>query len=662
MRRHDEPFIPAKQQLPEITVKVVLLALCLTLVLAASNAYIALKMGLLTSASIPAAILSMGILRRFRDTNILQNNLVQTAASAGEAVAGGVVFTVPALILMNYWQNFPYWACAAIALVGGLLGVLFSIPLRRLLMTEPHLNFPEGKAVAEVLMIGEKNVLGLKDILLGGFFGATLQLSQTGLKIIASKMQYWFVAGRELLGFGVGFSPTMIGVGYLIGFNVSVSIFIGALIGWLICVPLLSNYYGLAAGASGNVTGLVMQLWDVKIRYIGIGAMLVAGLWTLLQLLKPFALSLSTSFKVFSRDKKPKESLLRTEKDMPLWGVLLGVVLLLVLLYGLFEYLFPLQQLGLASGWNEFILLGAVAYVLVIGFIFSAICGYFSGLVGVTATPGSSVIIAGLLFCALMLRVLLQLHHVGEGAHTQAYLSAAVTAIIIGSVITGAAAIANDNIQDLKVGHIVGATPWKQQLMLMLGVVVASLVIPPVMQLLFNVYGIGTHLPHPGMDPTQALAAPPAALMAALAQGIFKHNLPWSMIYVGAGIMVFAIMVNYCLSKKGYGFSALGVATGIYLPFSTTTPLFIGGLIAFLCQRSCGKASQSSEQRGILLACGMVVGASLMDVVLAIPFAMLHSPNALRIMPPSWNLVAELLAVLIMVGIGRWFFVVRKSS
>jgi len=239
---HDS-FIAPETNLPEITIKVVVLSIILAVVLAVSNTYLALKIGLVTSASIPAAIISMGILRFFRKSNILENNLVQTAASAGEAIAGGIVFTIPALIIIRYWTHFSYWETFFIAFCGGVLGVLFSIPLRGVLMTEPNLRYPEGSAIAEVLKVGSSRALGLKNLVLGGIVGAGIEFAQTGLKIVASSVQLWFTTTRAIFGFGAGFSATMIGVGYLIGFDIGLSIFIGAVIAWLISVPVFTGVY-----------------------------------------------------------------------------------------------------------------------------------------------------------------------------------------------------------------------------------------------------------------------------------------------------------------------------------------------------------------------------------------------------------------------------------
>lgn len=628
------PYILPEQSLKEFSFQVILLSILLTLVLAVANAYLALKVGLLTSASIPAAMISMGILRFSKSSNILQNNLVQTAASAGEAVAGGIVYTVPALIMIHYWQHFPYWTNVGIAFVGGVMGVLFSIPIRHVLVAQQSLPFPEGRAIAEVLKIGNDHGSGLKPLLWGGILGAGIELLQTGFKVLASSVQMWYFAGRTLIGFGGGFAPGMIGAGYLMGFSLSISIFMGAILGWLITVPILGKIYS-SLNYQLSPQHAVVALWDTSIRYMGVGAMLLAGLWTLGSLLKP----LLTNLKASSWLVNKKQHILRTERDLPLSVVILTGIGIAVLCYWLFNYSFPWHLLQLTQISSPIFLLIAVAYVLVLGFIIAGICAYFSGLVGVTATPGSAVIISGLLIAALSIRFLLNLQ--GSVTSTQ-WLGAAAVTILVGSIIEGAAAIANDNAQDLKVGHLLGATPWKQQCMLILGVSVASLVIPLVMETLFQGYGVGDVLPDPNMDISQTLPAPPAALMAAVTLGVFNHGLPWHMVGVGCGLALVMIITNYWLTqRKGCRFSVLGVAIGIYLPLQSSIPLCLGGLIAGIVEHGMKKyptiAQGAIKQRGMLLACGLLAGSALMDVGLAIPFALTRNPDQWRLVPLSWE-------------------------
>ena len=288
---------------PEITFRGIILGVILAIVLAASNTFLALKIGFVTSASIPASIFAMGILRFFKKNNVLENNMVQTCAYAGEAVAVGVVFTVPALIIIHYWTQFNYWENFAIAVSGGILGVLFTIPLRKVLVTSKELPFPEGNAIVHVLQVNSKKAVSLREMLLAGSVGGLLEIAQSGLKIIASSTQAFFLAGKTLIGFSVGFSATLIGAGYLIGFTVGFSLLIGAIIAWVVCVPLLSQFNEVSLHGATAVSD-ALALYGPKVRYIGIGAMLVAGLVTLASLVKPIAKSIQQSLLTFSRNNR----------------------------------------------------------------------------------------------------------------------------------------------------------------------------------------------------------------------------------------------------------------------------------------------------------------------------------------------------------------------
>jgi len=650
--------IDTKKQLPEITKRVISLSILLTMFLAISNAYLALKVGILASASIPAAIISMAILKRKNGASILENNLVQTAASAGEAIAGGIVYTAPALILIHFWSDFGYWENVAIALIGGMLGVLFSIPLRKTLVTQPQLQFPEGKAIAEVLRAGHAGKISFSDIFKGGLLGAFLEFVQTGLQVVSQQAGIWFKALNTVWGFGLGFSAPMFGVGYLVGFRLGVSLIIGALLCWLIGIPMtgLLNTKHLA---DANAAEIAQKLWSDNWRYIGVGAMLTAGLMTMGQLVKPFIVSIRDAWRSF-KVSNHRRSLEPTEADIPLIYVFGGVLLCSIALIALFEWQLPIQQIGAPNQWAWPIILTSVLYVLIIGFIFCAITGYFSGLVGVTASPGSAIIIAGLLFAAIILRLVLGFS-VGADIASSKLAAAAVT-IFIGAIITGAAAIANDNIQDLKVGYILGATPWKQQLMLILGVIVAALIIPMVMQLLFKVYGIGDVLPGLNMDPTKALPAPPAAMMAAVTLGVFDYNLPWQLMGLGAAIIGCFGILNQLAFMHSKHLSLLGIAMGIYLPLATSTPLFLGGLVSYLAKYALMKQSlnsdiaQSKKRRAVLVACGLVSGAAVMNIVLAVPFILGQSPDVLAIMPEHLLPFAHLLGLIAGGAICIWLY------
>ncbi len=644
----------------ELRPRSIILAIILTALLAMSNSYLALRLGILTSASIPAAIISMGILRCFKNANILENNLVQTAASAGEAVAGGIVYTIPALIIIQYWDHFDYFTNFMIAASGGILGVLFSIPLRHLLVHDDTLAFPEGRAIAEVLKSQEEGS-GIKDIFIGAVVGGLLELSQTGFKILAGSWNYWKVIKTSLFGFSIGFSATMIGAGFLVGFEMALSIFLGALLSWLIAVPLISPYFPELLTVHAPAESLSL-LWNSEMRYMGIGAMLVAGIWTFCKLITPLTRSVRASLQNFLANKRDKKPIARTEQDLPLTYILIGVSVMALVLFLFFKWIFPLSTVGLEGSVAPAVVLIAVFYVLFIGFLFAVITAYFSGMVGVTASPGSSIVIAGMLMVASLLLILINKMVPLPLSSLQIQAAEAIT-IIIGSVVTGIAAIANDNIQDLKVGQLVGATPWRQELMLLLGVIVSALVIPAVMQLLFDVYGIAGVMPHAGMDKNLTLPAPVAAMMAAITEAVFRSTLPWIMMLLGGGTILLLIVLDSLFGrykKQAFRLSILGVAIGMYLPMSSSFPLFVGGMMAWYIQRQLKKRGYKADlikmrlQRGVLIACGLVAGSALVDVFLAIPFSIMHSPDALHLLSESWEPYAVFLSVVATILLFIW--------
>jgi putative OPT family oligopeptide transporter len=639
-----KPFIAPEKKLPELTIKAIILGCFLALVLAISNTYLALKIGVLTASSIPAAILSMGILRLFPKSNILENNLVQTCASAGEAIAGGIVYTAPALIIIHYWMQFNYIQTFCIALIGGVLGVMFTIPLRRAYMNEPQLRFPEGAAIAEVLKAEAKNTGGIVRLLLGGTIGAFMELCQTGFKLIADKAIFWLTKGTTTTGFGFGFSATLIGAGYLIGFEVGLSIFIGAIIANIFCVGILSHLYAMVIQVQ-DPSGIANNILNNKVRYIGIGAMLVSGVATLFILFKPLYDSINKSLHGYAKLTQIKITV-RTEHDIPTNIVILLTAIMTIASYILINTMFNLDLLNIATLTQPLFITMTLLYILLLGFISSMICGYFSGLVGVAASPGSSIAIAAVLIAALVLKLFLNAE-VNNFSFEFIREAEAIT-IVLASIVMGAACVANNNSQDLKVGHIVGATPWKQQLMLLLGGLIAALIIPVIMQLLFNVYGIAGIVPHSNMNTNETLAAPPAAAMAAISQGVFSGNLPWDMIETGGAIALLAILTSPFMRKINFKLSLIGLAVGIYLPLSSSTPLFIGALLSLLVNQKLnlsGSNLSERRRRGIILACGLVAGAAVMNVLLAIPFSLLHNPNSMNLLPQGMHGVSIVLAI-----------------
>ncbi len=632
------PYIPASQSLPEITVKAIVLGFILSAVLAGANAYLGLKVGLTVSASIPAAVISLAVLR-----NILENNIVQTAASAGESLAAGVIFTLPALVMLGYWQGFEFIPTMAVAVCGGILGVLFTIPLRRALIIEAKLQFPEGVATGEVLKAGTEGGEGIKFIALAGIAGALAKLCQTGFKIFAGTLDGAVNAGRSIFGYGTDLSVALLAVGYIVGLNIATLVFAGGLISWLFGIPLytmLAAPETLAAIYDGS-TGYdaALNVWSQKIRYMGVGAMATGGVWALIALIKPIRDGVSSSLAAVRASRSGKAmDIPRTERDTPINVVFYGTLALAIPIFVIFMFVVDQDTLGITSGTYWTVIVLGIFFSIIAGFLFSSVAGYMAGLVGSSNNPISGVTIATILTIALVLFALMK-GQVDFAVDATKATAAAATAILVGGVVCCAAAIAGDNMQDLKAGQIVGATPYKQQIMQVVGVLAAAVAIAPVLNLLFEAYGLGDVFPRAGMDAGEALQAPQATLMSSVANGVFTQDLPWNMIFIGVAIAVAIIALDKVLESRGSTFRTpvLAVAVGIYLPLELSVPIFAGGLIAFGATRALKSQGASeatvkkAERRGLLFSSGLITGEALVGIFLAIPFAAAQDTNVLRI-------------------------------
>lgn len=604
----DASVISPAESPPEITGKAVILSVVLAAVLAAANAYLGLFAGMTVSASIPAAVAALAILRLFRRANILENNIVQTAASSGEALAAGIIFTIPAMVLIGAWPVVDYWRTAAIGLVGGLLGVLFTIPLRRALILGARLRFPEGVATAEVLKTGwgartdgdsvmdERARAGLRTLLGGGLAGGLVKLGESGARLWSEAMEGATTAGGAVFYAGLNLSPALLAVGFIIGLNTALVVFLGGLLGWGMLLPL----YSALNGSPPELTALAAAraVWSGKIRFVGIGAMLVGGLWTLLELRGPVLASLKSLVEA-SRDRAGAGGPVpRTERDAPLpWIVVPFLTSLL-----------PMWLIYREAVGRPAVAAGMTLVMAVAAFLFSSVAAYMAGLVGSSSNPVSGVTIATLMLASLLLVAVMGAGHPGGPA----------AALLIGAVVCCAAAMGGDNLQDLKTGHLVGATPWKQQAMQVVGVATGALVLPPVLALLQAKYGIGAATeahPHP-------LSAPQATLMASLAQGVFGVGLPWDLIGLGGLIGGAVILADRRLAAVGSGFRlpVLGVALGIYLPLKLSAAILLGGCVAEAARRAGARAEGGND--GLLFAAGLVTGEALMGIVLAVPLAL----------------------------------------
>ncbi|HEU4504928.1 MAG TPA: oligopeptide transporter, OPT family [Nitrospira sp.] len=610
MTKDDQPVVPASVTLPEITVKAVILSVLLAAILAAANAYLGLFAGMTVSASIPAAVASMAILRLFKRSNILENNIIQTAASSGEALAAGVIFTIPALLLVGYWSDFDYWQTAFIAMVGGLLGVLFTIPLRRALIVTARLRFPEGVATAEVLKVAAQAKVGackaagpeqatrdFRTLLSAALLGGAVKFGESGLRLWGESLEGAMQAGRTVLYAGFNLSPALLAVGFIIGLHTAVVVFLGGVIGWLLLMPAYGLIYGLPTGKTG--LDAAMTIWSTQIRYVGIGAMLTGGLWTLTRLREPILKSLKTLRDTYRAAGSSESSVLpRTEQDASLAWIVVPFVLSLLPMAWIYSTVVNSAAIGLFM----------TVVMAIAAFLFSSVAAYMAGLVGSSSNPVSGVTIATIMVASLLLVLFMGAGHPAGPAAT----------LVIGAVVCCAAAMGGDNLQDLKTGHLVGATPWKQQIMQVVGVLTGAVVLVPVLSLLQAKYGIGEPTaghPHP-------LSAPQATLMASLTRSVFGAGLPWPLVGLGAAIGVLVIDMDRRLEARGSDFRlpVLAVALGIYLPLKLSATIFLGGVIAALASRVAGRGSEPSR-RGLLFAAGLITGEALMGIVLAIPIA-----------------------------------------
>lgn len=667
---HDEPIIPANVKLPEITWRVVILGTILTIVLAAANAYLGLKVGNTISASIPAAVISMGILRLFKDSNILENTMVQIMASVGEALTAGIAFILPSLIILHVWDHFNYWQTVLTGLLGGFLGVLFTIPLRRALLKDKTLRYPEAVAIGNVLKASANKEKGdLKSLTIGGVIGGLIALFQAGFEILTDNFYYWVTTSKTIFGFGLGLSPALIAAGYIVGINVGASLLVGIIIGWIIGEPALALIYGLPHADSANAAA--MMIWKEHIRYIGVGTMLIGGLWTLCTLFKPVVQSMSASFASL-RDIRlgNAKAVPRTERDIPIHYVLIAASVLLVPIFLLISKSIIPASLGISDNFRYFISGFGTLYILLGGFVFCSIMAYFAGLIGSTNSPVSGLLVSALLVICLIFMAFFSTQSGFASEEAKAMIGTVVsigTLVVIGAALS----ISNDTMQDLKVGEIVGATPWKQQVMLILGVIASAFVIPLILDLLYNAYGIGGVFPRPGMNPAQMLAAPQAGLMATVAKGAFTHTLDWALIGTGALIAVVCVVIDEFL-KKHYNtrLPVLAVGLGIYLPLDSSMPVVIGGVLSYLVNMRLGSmykhgeaAIQKHKHRGLLLCCGIVAGASLMGVALAIPFAITQSSDALKLMPDNLMPFAGVLSIAVTFMLCSYIYktVIRKN-
>ena len=609
MSDHGGPYIPAESSVAEVTLRVLVVGVILGVLMTAANAYLGLYAGMTVSASIPAAVMSMIILRLlYRDVTILENNAVQTMASAGESLAAGIIFTVPAFLVVGLWDDVQWNITLAIALLGGWLGTMFTIALRRLFIVEEALPYPEGVACKEVLVAGEEGGDGMVAILyalgIGAIYGFVVKVTQAVHHAVEGAVGF---LGSRLYA-GADLSVALFSVGFIVGLRIASYIFLGGLIGFGVLTPL----YGLIHGwPGGDITTGFTAVFLSQIRYVGVGAMVVGGVYTLWTMRTTIISGLSGSFSTTSSDGS---TLLRTEQDLPLRGVSVVVVALVVATF--FLYWTVIGSLVLA--------LAGTLFLALVSFFFSAVAGYIAGVVGSSNSPVSGMTIATLLFTVLVVWL------VGDLVLGLGTEDLVLATLLIAAVVASASAIAGDVMQDLKTGHMVGATPWRQQIAEIVGVTVGAITIGPVLRLLHEAFRISVTAcmadPRPE-DPTcsQALFAPQAELIGAIAQGAFGGSINIQMVMLGALFAVALIRMRM---------PVMSVAIGLYLPLKLSVPILLGGLVvatmgAAVVRRIDGDeqgtpskeaedAVASMKERGVLIGAGYIAGESLLGVLLAI--------------------------------------------
>jgi len=627
-----------QQPAPQLTPRAIILSIVLAMVLAAANTYLGLFAGLTIATAIPAAVVSMAVLRVLGGGHILENNIVQTGASAGSSIAAGVIFTVPALVILGHWDDFKYTWVLAIAGLGGVLGVLFSVPLRRSLIVEQQLAFPEGKAAAEVLKAGENPASGIRVLAAASGLGALGKIiAASGLRLVPDTAAFGSFIGKGIAYMGTNLSPALLGVGYIVGLNIGIVVVAGGILSWNIAIPIYSAFFldgnpALAARVAGAAAeDAAGMIWSAQIRYLGVGAMLIGGIWTLISLRKSL-LSGVRSGLAATRAGAAKV-VAETERDIPMKAVLVGLIVFTLPLAGLYH----------AIVHDFTVSIPMTIIMIVAGFLFSSVSAYMAGLVGSSNNPVSGITIGTILFASLVLALLM-----GSDAPL-----GPVAAIMIGAVVCCAAAVAGDNLQDLKCGYMIGATPWRQQVMLAIGAISCALVMAPVLNLLAKAYGIGV----PTAEHPNPLLAPQATLMASVAKGLFGGALPWDLIWIGAAIGAVIIIFDEILKKRGANFRApvLAAAVGIYLPLDLTVPIFLGGLLAHLVERAAGvhndpNAAERVHRKGVLFSAGLITGEALMGILIAIPIVSTGRADVLAL--PAGLQFGELLGLAIFAVIG----------
>ncbi|AOH84134.1 peptide transporter [Sphingomonas panacis] len=633
--------------LAELTFRGVILGGIITLFFTAANVYLGLKVGLTFATSIPAAVISMAILRLLPGGSILENNIVQTIASAAGTLSA-IIFVLPGLVMIGWWQGFPYVQTALITATGGILGVMFSVPLRRALVVDTDLPYPEGVAAAEVLEVGagsreggEESARGLKVLVVNSLASAGFAIA-TQTKIITDTAATAFRVGAGATGISGSLSFALLGVGHLVGISVGAAMGLGLVIGWFVLVPLMTAYHPMP----GDVADWVGAIFKGQVRFFGAGVIGISAIWTLLRIAGPVLGGVRSALAA-SAARKGGETLALEERDLPiLWVGAAALLTLLPIVWLLWDVLAG----GALSGSAVLLIAGALVFILVAGLMIAAVCGYMAGLIGASNSPVSGIGILAAIGSALLLVGLFG-QHPGEDT-TRALIA---YALIVTGIVFGVATISNDNLQDLKTGQLVGATPWKQQVALVIGVVFGSLIIPPVLNVLNT--GIG-FVGAPGAGPN-ALAAPQAGLISALAKGVLSGDANWTMLGYGALAGVALIVLDELLGRlKLLRLPPLGVALGIYLPMSVILPTVTGSVVGFFYDRWARRSGnpEVAERMGTLTATGLIVGESLWGVAFAFIVYLTGSDAPLALVGPGFAGIALIAGTLCFIALAAGLY------
>jgi putative OPT family oligopeptide transporter len=643
--------VPAGGGIKELTIRGILLGAIITVLFTAANVYLGLRIGITFATSIPAAVISMAVLKAFSDSTIQENNIVQTIASAAGTLSA-IIFVLPGLIMVGWWTGFPYWLSVAVIGIGGILGVMYSVPLRRALVTGSDLPYPEGVAAAEVLKVGagiggaEENRRGLMMIIWSSLVSAAYAiLAQTRLAATEAARTFGFAGGATTVS--TSMSMALIGVGHLVGLAVGIAMLVGMIISWFVLVPWLTS----AGLPLTDVETYVGTVFREKVRFIGAGTIGVAAIWTLLRILRPIIAGIRTALAASrSRRSDGAGSLPITERDIPI-GIVAGAILFSMLPIGLLLAAFA-QSDPIAANPGLTLTL-SILYILFAGVVIAAVSGYMAGLIGASNSPISGVGILAVLGISLILAALF------PGVDADATKGLVAFALFVTAVVFGVATISNDNLQDLKTGQLVGATPWRQQVALILGVIFGSVVIPPILTLLNNAFGFQGA---PGAGP-DALAAPQAALISAIAQGVLGANLDWKLIGIGAGIGVVVVIIDEALRKSKRGsLPPLAVGMGIYLPMTLTLLIPLGAVIGRYYERWAKTASDPAfaQRLGVLMATGLIVGESLFGVAFAGIVGATNNPTPLALVDEfAWSVP---IGLLLFAGSIAWLYMRTRSE